>query len=97
MCMAGSQRGRERSQECALHRIAISLAAHLLPAHPTPARPYGGPHMRELRLPRHSPSSVSLSKHSRDTNLRELVFDFCHGTACARAREYPPRNGTLSP
>jgi hypothetical protein len=40
-CMAGSKRERTRSQECALHRTAISFAAYLLTAPPGPARPCG--------------------------------------------------------
>jgi hypothetical protein len=41
MCMAVTLRGHERRQECAWHRIAISLAARPLTAPPSPARPYG--------------------------------------------------------
>jgi hypothetical protein len=41
MCMAVTRRGHERSQGCALHRLSISLAAHLLTAPLPPAQPYG--------------------------------------------------------
>src|SRR5208337_5499738 len=60
-------------------------------SHPSPSSPamLPLPHDRPratLRRPAHErasltspfPSSASLSKHSRDTNLRELVLDFCH-------------------
>ena len=72
-----NQARAKRSQECAKHRTAISLAAHLLTAHPTPARPYGPAHEQ----PRFSHPPPPPCYHYSMTVFRQSPLSFAFAFA----------------